>query len=67
MEQNYYLAKWLNKEITEEELLKHISDDELRSYKKIVAASNLLETPKYNAEEELLKLKKLHKIKINMK
>jgi len=57
MKQNYFLAKWLNKEITEEELLKHISDDELRSYKKIVAATNLLETPKYNAEEALLKLK----------
>ena len=60
MKQNYYLAKWLNGEINEEELLKHISDDELCSYKKIVAASNLLKTPKYNVEEELDKLKKLH-------
>ena len=57
MKQNYFLAKWLNKEITEAELLKYISDDELRSYKKIVATTSLLEAPKYNAEEALLKLK----------
>ncbi len=61
MKQNYFLAKWLNKEITETELLKNISDEELRAYKKIVAATNLFEAPNYNSEEALLKLKNTSK------
>jgi len=61
MEQNYFLAKWLNGEIHEEELLKHISEDELRSYKKIISASNRLEAPEYNAEEAFTKLKSIQK------
>jgi ferric-dicitrate binding protein FerR (iron transport regulator) len=57
MEQNYFLAKWLNGEITEEELLKNISEDELRSYKKIISATKNLEVPNFNAEKILEKIK----------
>lgn len=61
MEENYYLAKWLNNEITEEELKKYISEDELRAYKKIIAATNTIETPHFNSEESLAKIKQLRK------
>lgn len=57
MEQNYFLAKWLNGEITEEELLKNISEDELRSYKKIISSTKNLEVPNFNAEKVLEKIK----------
>lgn len=73
MEKNYFLAKWLNQEITEEELLKHISDEEFQSYKKIIAATEALKAPEFNTEEALKKallvrnktskVKKLHFIK----
>ena len=49
MKENYFLAKWLQGEITEEELLKHISTDELRSYKKIISTSKNLKSPDFNA------------------
>lgn len=61
MKENYYLAKWLNNEITEEELKKHVSEDELHTYKKIIAATNGIEAPSFNAEEKLLKIKQLRK------
>jgi ferric-dicitrate binding protein FerR (iron transport regulator) len=67
MEQNYFLAKWLNNEITEEELLKHISIEELHSYKKIIASTNQLKAPSFNAEEALEKIKSLHQKKSNVK
>ncbi|MFK5959516.1 MAG: FecR family protein [Lutibacter sp.] len=67
MEQNYFLAKWLNSEITEEELLKHISEEELRSYKKIIAATNRFKVPNFNAEETLEKIKSLHQSKSKVK
>lgn len=60
MEQNYFLAKWLNNEITEAELKEHLSEDEIRAYKKIISASNQLEVPAYNAEETLEKIKLKH-------
>ncbi|PKP12298.1 MAG: hypothetical protein CVU08_11235 [Bacteroidetes bacterium HGW-Bacteroidetes-3] len=60
MEQNYFLAKWLNNEITEAELKKHVSEDEIRAYKKIITASSQLETPDYNAEDALEKIKLKH-------
>ena len=52
-EKNYFLAKWLNQEITEEELKKHVSEDEIRSYKKIIAATQQLKTPDFNKEKVL--------------
>jgi len=36
MKNDYFLAKWLNKEITEKELKNYLSEDEIRSYKKIL-------------------------------
>ena len=60
MKQNYFLAKWLNNEITEAELKNHLSEEEIRAYKKIISASNQLETPAYNAEEALEKIKLKH-------
>lgn len=56
MKENYFLAKWLANEISETELKKHVSEDEIHAYKKIVLASNALETPSFNAEESLKKL-----------
>jgi len=60
MEKNYFLAKWLNGEITEETLKEHISEEEIRAYKKIISVTNQLEAPSYNAQETLEKIKKLH-------
>lgn len=60
MKQNYFLAKWLNGEINEEELKKYLSEEEIRSYKKIISAAKQLETPDYNAEEALEKIKLIH-------
>lgn len=60
MKQYYFLAKWLNNEITEAELKNHLSEDEIRAYKKIISASNQLETPDYDAEEALCNIKLKH-------
>jgi transmembrane sensor len=57
MKDNYFLAKWLNGEITEDELLKHVSEEELRTYKKIVSTTKNLKTPNFNTEENLEKIK----------
>jgi hypothetical protein len=60
MEQNYFLAKWLNNEITEAELKNHLGEEEIRAYKKIISASNQFQVPAYNAEEALEKIKLKH-------
>ena len=57
MEKNYFLAKWLNGEITEETLMEHVSEDEIRAYKKIISATNQLESPSFDAQENLEKIK----------
>jgi len=56
MKENNFLAKWLANEISETELKKHLSEDEVCTYKKIVSHSNQLEAPHFNAEEALKKL-----------
>lgn len=56
MKENNFLAKWLANEISETELKKYLSEDEVRTYKKIVSHSNKLEVPVFNAEEALKKL-----------
>ena len=56
MEKNYFLAKWLNGEITEETLMEHVSEDEIRAYKKIISATNQLESPSFDAQENLEKI-----------
>lgn len=58
MEKNYFLAKWLNGEITEATLKEHVSEEEIRAYKKIILATDQLEAPSYNAQESLGKIKK---------
>ncbi len=57
MENEYYLAKWLSGEVDEEELMKHISKDELRSFKKIVSVTQNLKSPDFNIEEALENIK----------
>lgn len=52
MEQNYFLAKWLNGELTEEQLLQHISQEEIDVYKKIAVNSQQFEVPDYDVEAE---------------
>ncbi|WP_457617484.1 FecR family protein [Lutibacter sp.] len=56
MKENNFLAKWLANEISETELKKYLSEDEVRTYKKIISHSNQLEAPHFNAEEALKKL-----------
>ena len=60
MEKNYFLAKWINGEISEETLKEHVSEEEISAYKKIISATNQLEAPAYNAQETLEKIKKSH-------
>lgn len=60
MEENHFLAKWLNGEITEATLREYVSEEEIRAYKKIVSATDQLEAPSYNAHETLEKIKKSH-------
>lgn len=60
MKKNYFLAKWLNGEITEATLREHVSEEEICAYKKIISATDQLEAPSYNAHEALEKIKKSH-------
>ena len=55
--QENYLAKWLNNELTEAELAEFENSDEHAAYKRIVAASNTLKSPDFNADEALEALK----------
>ena len=50
MKQNYFLAKWLNGELSEEQLLQHVSQEEIDIYKKIANATNQFEAPDYDVE-----------------
>ena len=56
MKENY-LAKWLNNELTAEELEKFRTTPEFRSYEKIVAAASQLEGPAFDVEAALDRLK----------
>jgi len=58
MKRNYFLAKWLNNEITEEEL---------HSFRRIIATTDQLKIPSFNAEEALKKMKPLHQKKSKVK
>lgn len=58
MKKNYFLAKWLNGEITEVTLKEHVSEEEIHAFKKIISATDQLEAPSYNALEALEKIKK---------
>lgn len=53
MNNKYFLAQWLNNEITEETLKKHVSEEEILAYKKIISATKSLEAPDFNPQVEL--------------
>ncbi len=51
--QENYLAKWLNNELSEEELAAFKRSEEYASYQKIVSAADALEAPSYDMEKAL--------------
>ncbi len=55
--QENYLAKWLNNELTEAELVEFENSEEYASYQRIVEASNALKSPDFNADEALEAIK----------
>lgn len=58
--QENYLAKWLNNELTEEELATFKKSDEFASYQKIISTTERLKAPDFDVENALAesKLKK---------
>jgi transmembrane sensor len=56
MEENYKLAKWLNDEMTEEELTEFQSESDYHLYQKIKLYSSELETPNFKEQELLTKV-----------
>ena len=55
--QENYLAKWLNNELSEEELASFKRSEEYASYQKIVRASDALEAPAFDMEKALADFK----------
>ncbi|MGB5378255.1 FecR family protein [Muriicola sp.] len=55
--QENYLAKWLNNELSEEELAAFKRSEEYASYQKIVSAADALEAPSFDMEKALGDLK----------
>lgn len=55
--QENYLAKWLNNELTGEELAEFKNSEEYTSYQRIIATSNQLKGPDFDADEALMALK----------
>lgn len=51
--QENYLAKWLNNELSEEELAAFKKSDEYASYQRIIATSDTLEAPDFDIENAL--------------
>lgn len=60
MKDNYFLAKWLNNELNDADLKHHLSEGEIRSFKKIISATEKIEIPAFNSEESLKKIQLLH-------
>ncbi|WP_394747191.1 FecR family protein [Spongiimicrobium salis] len=60
--QENYLAKWLNNELSEEELEEFKKTDAYHSYQKIIAASETLEGPDFDMENtyNTIKAKRVH-------
>jgi len=56
--QENYLAKWLNNELSEEELAEFKRSEAYASYEKIVGTANSLEAPSFDMERALHDLKK---------
>ncbi len=61
--QENYLAKWLNNELSEEELASFKRSEEYASYQKIVGLADTLEAPSFDMEKALgdFKKRQLHK------
>ncbi len=55
--QENYLAKWLNNELTEEELAVFKKSDEYTSYQRILEASKTMEAPSFDVENALQAIK----------
>ena len=55
--QENHLAKWLNNNLTEAELAEFKKSDEYASYERIIAASDQLKAPDFNADEALMAIK----------
>ena len=55
--QENYLAKWLNNELSEEELAEFKKSAEYTSYKRIIEASSKIETPQFNADQAWTSIK----------
>ncbi|WP_299531997.1 FecR family protein [Ulvibacterium sp.] len=55
--QENYLAKWLNNELSEEELAEFKKSDEYATYQKILEASGTLEGPDFNMDQAFNALK----------
>lgn len=58
MDNNYYLAKWMNGELSEKELLTHVSAEEIATYKRIIAHTGHYKKPILNSAEMLEKVLK---------
>ena len=55
--QKNYLAKWLNNELSDEELSVFENSEEFASYQQIIAASDQLKAPDFDVDEALAALK----------
>lgn len=53
MDNNYYLAKWMNGELSESELLTYVNAQELAIYKRIISHTNSYKKPVINSPEIL--------------
>ncbi|MEO0527123.1 MAG: histidine kinase, partial [Bacteroidota bacterium] len=51
--QENYLAKWLNNELSEEELSAFKKTEEYTTYQKILEVSNTMEAPEFDVEKAL--------------
>ena len=55
--QENYLAKWLNNELSEEELREFKNSETFESYQKIIAVSDTMKAPEFDSEKALHDLK----------
>ena len=53
MENNYYLAKWMNGELSEAELLTYVSAQEIADYKRIISHTKRYKKPALNSAKIL--------------
>lgn len=67
MKDDYFLAKWLNNELSEKYLEEHLSEKEINAFKKIIAATANLESPTSSPEELLNKFKQVKDKKTKVK